>query len=64
MSQTLRQVQLLAKQKKVRGSQHGYIELAKDRLFFDDLVASLDLAVVVEDYPTYAKGPCVLVLTI
>ncbi|MGB7161200.1 MAG: DUF4258 domain-containing protein [Tepidisphaeraceae bacterium] len=62
MSETLRQVKLLIEAGKVQPSRHGYQELAKDRLFFDELVAGIVSAVVVEDYPTYAKGPCVLVL--
>ena len=62
MSQTLLKVQALALAQKVRASRHGYAELAKDGLFFDEVVAAVASAVVVEDYPNYAKGSCVLVL--
>ena len=62
MSETLTRVQQLIAQGKVRASQHGYNELAKDRLFYEELISGVGGAIVVEDYPQYAKGPCVLVL--
>ena len=59
---TLTRIKELIARGKVRASQHGYNELAKDRLFYAELVAGVEQAIVVEDYPQYAKGPCVLVL--
>jgi len=46
----------------VRVSDHGYDELAADGLTARECVASIDSGLVVEDYPEYPKGPCVLVL--
>ncbi len=46
----------------LRISEHGYDELASDQLSARDVVEGLKAAIVVEDYPTFHKGPCVLVL--
>ena len=46
----------------VRISDHGYDELAADGLFARDLVAGLPDAELLEDYPEFPKGPCILVL--
>lgn len=62
MSTTLEQVRVLAARGDVRVSLHGYEELAADGVHVHDIVKGLETAVVVEDYPTYPKGPCVLVL--
>ena len=46
----------------VRVSDHGYDEMSDENILARDVLAGVFDAVVVEDYPTYAKGPCVLVL--
>ena len=62
MSQTLDQARALVARGDVRVSDHGYEELAADHVFVRDVIDGLAAAVVVEDYPDYPKGPCVLVL--
>ena len=62
MSETLRRIRALAETGQVRVSDHGYDELAADGILARDVLQGLREAVVVEDYPNYAKGPCVLVL--
>ncbi|MGH7572034.1 MAG: DUF4258 domain-containing protein [Gemmatimonadota bacterium] len=55
-------MQTLVARGEVRVSLHGYEELAADEIRVRDAVDGLALAVTVEDYPDYPKGPCVLVL--
>ncbi|MHC4517333.1 MAG: DUF4258 domain-containing protein [Planctomycetota bacterium] len=62
MSQTLEKVCSLVTSGYVRISSHGYDELVEDGIMARDLIAGIETAVPVEDYPDYAKGPCVLVL--
>lgn len=58
----MNQIRLLVSREEVRISEHGYDELAADRLTAREIVAGINDAVVIEDYPDYPKGPCVLVL--
>ncbi len=62
VSQTLKQVIALVAKGEVRVSEHGYDELATDGILVRDLVAGIRNAALVEAYPGFAKGPCVLVL--
>jgi hypothetical protein len=62
LSKTLEQVRDLVARRDVKFSVHGYEELAADDVRVRDVIEGVASAVVVEDYPDYAKGPCVLVL--
>jgi len=62
MSRTLRLVRDLVDRGEVRISAHGYDELAADRILIRDILTGVSEAIVVEDYPDYPKGPCVLAL--
>ncbi len=44
----------------VRVSQHGLQELSDDDISLTAVIQGVANAAVVEDYPDYAKGPCVL----
>jgi len=62
VTDTLEQIAALVAKGEVRVSEHGYDELAADGILLRDLVAGMPAAEPVEDYPAFAKGPCVLVL--
>lgn len=64
MSATLARVQALVARGELRISAHGYDELAADGLLAMDVVAGVAEATILEDYPAYPKGPCVLVLQV
>ena len=62
MSETLTTIRQLVAEGAVRISDHGYDELAADGIYASEVLSGLATAQLVEDYPEYGKGPCVLVL--
>ena len=61
MSSTLDQIRQLVRQGSVRISEHGYDELAADGILARETIEGFSSAILVEDYPNYPKGQCVLV---
>ena len=59
---TFDKVCALVQRGEVRVSDHGYDEMSDENILARDVLAGVSDGVVVEDYPMYAKGPCVLVL--
>ena len=62
MATLLATIQTLVQSGKFRVSAHGFEELASDDISLASLVESIPDARLVEEYPEYHKGPCVLVL--
>ena len=62
MGETLEQIKGLIARGEVKVSDHGYDELAEDDILVRDLIGGAADAELLEDYPDFPKGPCVLVL--
>jgi hypothetical protein len=62
MSPTWERILELAARGELLVSRHGLRELAADAILLDEVVDGIWAADVVEDYPQFPKGPCVLVL--
>lgn len=62
MGTIFEQILDLLRRHEVRISDHGYNELAEDGIFVRDIISDVEDGMVVESYPDYPKGPCVLVL--
>ncbi len=62
MATTFERVRQLVQAGAVRVSEHGYDELSADSIFAREAIEGIADAILIEDYPQYPKGPCVLVL--
>ena len=62
MSDTLNRIRDLVASGAVRVSDDGYDELSKDNLTASEVIDGVADGELIEDYPDFQKGPCVLVL--
>jgi hypothetical protein len=46
----------------IKISEHGYDELAAEGITLREIVAGSHAGIVLEKYPDYSKGPCVLTM--
>lgn len=64
ISNTFENIKKLIDNREVLISSHGYEELAEDDIFVKDIIESIHSSVLLEDYPEFGKGPCVLLLQV
>lgn len=62
MSATFNRVRELVKLDDWYGSDHALLRLEENAIVASELADRIDLGLVIEDYPGYYAGPCVLVL--
>jgi hypothetical protein len=62
ISPTFKHILTLVASGDVKISIHGYDDTSNSDIPIDDLVSRISSAIVLEDYPLFPKGPCVLVL--
>lgn len=62
MSKIFETIQRLVEEGEIRVSEHGYDELSADGMLAREVVEGIGEAILVEDYPDYPKGPCILLL--
>ncbi len=62
MSETFLRIKRLIAGGSVRISEHGYDELVADDIRSRDIIEGVTNGQVIEDYPNYPKGACVLVV--
>lgn len=62
MSTIFEKILSLIEKKEILISDHGYDELTEDNIFIRDIMESMNTSIVIEEYPDYPKGPCILLL--
>lgn len=62
MSRTWEKILDLVARGEIFISEHGHDDLSADEIRVRDIVGGVPGAEVLEDYPAYPKGPCVLAL--
>ena len=62
MTAFLLRIRQLVEGGRSRVSEHGFREMKEDGIRVADLLQGLATAEIVEAYPDYHKGPCVLIL--
>lgn len=62
MTDTFERIKRLVVEGAVRISEHGYDEIALEDISVRDILETIGNGLVIEDYPDFPKGPCVLVL--
>ncbi len=62
MNDTFKKILELIEKGEIKISNHGYDELAEDGILVKDVMSCMEGGKVVEDYPDYPKGSCILVL--
>jgi hypothetical protein len=62
MSSLLSEIERLIKTGEVLISSHGYDELTNDKILAKDIIETIDGDMVINEYPDYSKGSCILVL--
>lgn len=61
-SDLIARVRALVSKQQMRVSEHGYDELSNDQIRMRDVIQGVQDATVIEEYPRYPKGPCLLAL--
>jgi len=62
MSDTWDKIKELIAKRDIRISEHGYDELAADNLTVREILEGSPDGIVIEEYPEYSKGPCILIM--
>ena len=62
MSNIWDEIVALIEKRDIKISEHGYDELAAENITVREVVVGSPGGIVLEEYPDYSKGPCVLAM--